>query len=211
MNVVALVPSALELAESLRRKGRWTKAANILKHLLSAPEWAREIGAQAHLSLARTHMARGDFGSARRHLRQAVRQDPGLAEAWHLLAEVEQIVRPRALPHVIGYLRRAVAADPDEVTYRRHLADAYRRAGYNLRAARCLSASWRRNRTDFALTWDYAEALVAAGERDRARRVVLRYCFLTGDPRGRVLYRQVRQWENVLAHRRESAWGAYAG
>lgn len=94
---------------------------------------ARRAIAISNLDRARELHLKNDFYGAIVLLREAVRFDPGSAEAWHLLGDC-QSRNPKWRRDAAVSLQKALAADPNYIDAMISLGDLYRQEGLPARA-----------------------------------------------------------------------------
>ncbi len=109
------------------------------------------------------------WDTAEQHLREAIEDEPDLAQAWRLLGEISL---GRGNPsRAIGYFREAASRDPGEFLARRSLGAALLDLGRPREALESLEEARSLAPLDVATRTQIGRALVMLEEEDGARRL----------------------------------------
>lgn len=177
--MLTLTDAAWASACDLARAGRRADARVILDTLLTRPDLSSALAAKAHRLAAALHIEADRFAQARRHLRTAIRHEPGNADTWHQLALAYESdpygSDERALRHHWAAVRR----DPANAAFRAGFARAFARTGADQSALRQIRAAVELAPTDVDVLSTVVEACREMEKPRTAWKIVCRARFLS--------------------------------
>lgn len=170
---LSALPESAELHELLGEMYR-----NQGKYMESMTAWdrARELAPQDDTRLKREYAATvylsRDYGWAMALLREAVEREPNAADLQFMLGDA--LLNQQETEQAVEHLRKAVELDPAFLPAHAALGRAYGQLGKLAEAAPHLEKALPTD-TDGALHYQLSRALQAAGQTERAQKMLARY------------------------------------
>lgn len=167
-----LVDCLLAKARQLHELGRPQDSLPILRRLSRSPDLSQTILAELHNLLGEAYYELNQFGSARKHLRRALRLEPENCNTHHLLALAIESDAECDSSLAGRHHRRALELAPDSPDFLAAAGAYFVEVGRIRKGIELLQRAWELATDDFAILKSLVEALCEAERFDEARRTV---------------------------------------